>query len=236
LVAISNKINQPTEANTNVAALDVKSIISGSTSWAFTTTGFSSTNATIRGAMAAIGIGRYVTISGSATTAGNLGTFLVTGFTDDGTTATITLSGFSGTAEAALSGSVVSVRELFFDDITPEGSSSLGKYVTTPIKFANSSTYLRVRFAANIPSEATVKVFYKTSVGDTKQLAATKYTQMNPDSTIVKVENGNPAFSDIDFTLTGLTPFDGLVVKIVLQSTNSCAVPIIKDLRVIACP
>lgn len=236
LVAISNKINQPTEANTNVAALDSKTIITGSTNWSFTTTGFSSTNATIRGSMAAIGIGRYVTISGSATTAGNLGTFLVTGFTDDGTTATITLSGFSGTAETALSGSVVAVRELFFDEITPEGSSALGKYVTTPIKFANSSTYLRVRFAANIPSESTIKVFYKTSVGDTKQLAATKYTQMNPDSTIVKVENGNPAFSDIDFTLTGLTPFDGLVVKIVLQSTNSCAVPIIKDLRVIACP
>lgn len=236
LVAISNKINQPTEANTNVAALDAKSIISGSTNWSFTTTGFSSTNATIRGAMAAIGIGRYVTISGTATTAGNLGTYLVTGFTDDGTTGTITLSGFSGTAEAALSTVVVSVRELFFDDITPEGTSSLGKYVTTPIKFANSSTYLRVRLAANIPSEANIKVFYKTCVGDTKQLAATKYTQMNPDSTIVKVENGNTAFSDIDFTLTGLTPFDGLVVKIVMLSTNSCAVPIVKDLRIIACP
>ena len=59
---------------------------------------------------------------------------------------------------------------------------------------------------------------------------------MNPDSAIVKVENGNTAFSDIDFTLTGLTPFDGLVVKIVMTSSNSCAVPIVKDLRIIACP
>ena len=237
LVAISNKINNPTEANTNVAALDVKAVITGSTAWSFTTTGFSSTNATIRGAMAAIGVGRYVTISGTATTAGNLGTYLVTGFTDDGTTATITLdSGYAGTAEAALSTVTVSVRELFFDVITPEGSSSLAKYVTVPTKFANSSTYLRVRIAANIPSESNVEVFYKTCVGDTKQLATTKYTKMNPDSAIVKVENGNTAFSDIDFTLTGLTPFDGLVVKIVMTSSNSCAVPIVKDLRIIACP
>ena len=236
LVAISNKVNYPTESNTNIAALDTKSIISSSTAWSFTTTGFSSTNATIRTAMSAVGIGRYVTISGTATTAGNLGTYLVTGFTDDGTTATITLGGFSGTAETALTTVTVSVRELFFDEITPDGSSTISKYVTTPVKFANPSTYLRVKIGANIPTEADVQVYYKTCSGDSKQLATTKYTLLTPDANIVKVENGSLSFNDIDYTLTNMVPFDTIVVKIVMRSTNSSAVPIVRDFRIIACP
>ena len=236
LIAVSNKLNAPTEANTNIAALDQKQLFTGATgAFSFTTTGFNSTNAAVRGFMAGIGIGRYVTIA-SATTAGNNGTFLVTGYTDDGTTGTITLGSFSGTAEAAVSGTSVAVREQFFDEITPEGSSTLSKYVTAPVKFANPSTFLRVRFAANIPSESDVQVYYKTCTGDTKQLQTTKYTLLNPDSAIPKVELGNTAFSDVNYTLTGMAAFDSIVVKIVMRSTNSSAVPLIKDLRFIACP
>lgn len=236
LVAVSNKVNWPTESNTNIAALDQKQLFTGATgAYNFNSTGFTSTNAAVRGFMAGIGIGRFVTIA-SATTAGNNGTFLVTGYTDDGSTGTITLSDFSGTSEAAASGTSVSVREQFFDEITPEGSSTISKYVTAPVKFANPSTYLRVRFAANIPSESDVLVYYKTCSGDSKQLQTTKYTLLNPDSTLPKVELGNAAFSDVNYTLTGMAAFDSIVVKIVMRSTNSSAVPLIKDLRIIACP
>jgi hypothetical protein len=242
LVAVSNIINYPTEANTNVAALDSKQLFTGATgAFSFTTTGFTSTNAAIRASVASIGIGRYITIA-SATTAGNNGTYLVTGYTDDGTTATITLgtntSGgtFSGTAESAVSGTTVSVRELFYDEIAPDGSTTLSSFVTNPVKFTNPSTYLRIRFAANIPTEADVLVYYKTCTGDRSQLDTTKYTLMNPDSSIKKVELGDLTFTDLDYTLTNLSAFDTLVVKLVMKSTNSSAVPLIKDLRIISCP
>jgi hypothetical protein len=236
LIAVSNKLNNPTEANTNIAALDQKQLFTGATgAFSFSTTGFYSTNSSVRGSMSGIGIGRYVVISGSTTTANN-GTFLVTGYTDDGTTSTVTLNGFSGTAESAITGTTVSLKEQFFDEIAPEGSSSLSKYVTTPVKLANPSTYLRVKFAANIPTESDVLVYYKTCTGDSKQLSATKYTLASPDSTISKVELGNKAFSDVNYTLTGIPAFDTIVVKIVMKSTNSSAVPLIRDLRIIACP
>ena len=236
LVAVSNIVNYPTETNTNVAALDVKQLFTGATgAFSFTSTGFNSTNSTVRTAMAGIGIGRYVTIA-SATTSANNGTYLVTGFTDDGTTATITLGSFSGSAEAAASGTSVSVRELFYDEISPDGSTTLSSFVTNPIKFTNPSTYLRVRFAASIPTEADVLVYYKTCTGDKSQLDSTKYTLLSPDSSIKKVELGNTAFTDIDYTLTGMAAFDNLVVKIVMKSTNSSAIPLIKDLRIISCP
>ena len=114
--------------------------------------------------------------------------------------------------------------------------STISKYVTSPVKFANLSTYMRVMLSANIPAEADVSVYYKTCTGDAGQLATTKYTQLTPDGTVVKVDNGNYTFSDITYTLTGMTSFDTVIVKIVMKSSNTAAVPVIKDFRVIACP
>jgi hypothetical protein len=59
---------------------------------------------------------------------------------------------------------------------------------------------------------------------------------MTADGIVTKVDNGNSAFSDIAYTLTGMASFDTIKVKLVMNSTNSAAVPIIKDFRVIACP
>jgi hypothetical protein len=235
LIAISNKINSPTESNTNVAALDVKTIFTHSTgAFAFTSGGtITSTNSAVRAAMPAIGIGRYVTITG-ATTSGNNKTVLVTGYSDNGTTGTLTFD-TTFTGENSKSGTTVALKELFVDEIAPVGSSSVSKYVTNPIKLANSSTFAKIRFAANVPNGSDVLVYYKTLAGDSTELEATKYTLATPDVNIVKVENGNPTFNDVEYSLDDLTPFDNIVVKIVLKSTNSAAVPRIKDFRVIAC-
>jgi hypothetical protein len=236
LIAISNKLNRPSETNTNLAALDnVTAFTHATGAFTFTSGGtITSTVSGVRTAMAGIGIGKYVTISG-ATTAGNNGTFLVTQFSDNGTTGTLTLN-TTFTGENSVSGTTVTARILFADEIAPVGSTSLSKYVTTPVKFANASTYLRVMMAANIPAEADVSVYYKTCTGDSAQLNNTKYTLMTADGVVTKVDNGNPAFSDISYTLTGISSFDTVTVKIVMNSTNTSAVPIIKDFRIIACP
>ena len=236
LIAISNKLNAPTQSNTNVSALDNVTAFAYSTgAFTFTSGGtITSTISGVRTAMAGIGIGKYVTIS-SATSSGNNGTFLVTGFTDDGTTATLTLN-TTFTGEAAVSGTTVTTRILFADEIAPVGSTSISKYVTTPVKFANSSTYVRVMISANLPAESNVAVYYKTCTGDASQLTTTKYTLMTADGVITKVDNGDPTFSDITYTLTGMNSFDTMQVKLVMTSTNSSAVPIIKDFRLIACP
>ena len=236
LIAISNKLNKPTETNTNIAALDnITAFTHATGAFTFVSGGtITSTVSGVRTAMAGIGIGKYVTISG-ATTSGNNGTFLVTGFSDNGTTGTLTLN-TAFTGENSISGTTITARTLFADEIAPVGGSSISKYVTQPIKFANASTYLRVMIAANIPAEADVSVYYKTCTGDSAQLDNTKYTLMTPDGIITKVDNGKTGFSDIAYTLTGMPSFDTIKVKIVMNSTNSAAVPIIKDFRVISCP
>jgi hypothetical protein len=236
LIAISNKLNNPTESLYNVAALDnITAFTHATGAFTFVSGGtITSTVSGVRTAMAGIGIGKFVTISG-ATTSGNNGTFLVTGFSDNGTTGTLTLS-TTFTGENSVSGTTITARTLFASEIAPVGSTSQSKYVTTPVKFAFASTYLRVMMAANIPAEADVSVYYNTCTGDSAQLNNTKYTLMTADGVVTKVDNGNPTFSDLTYTLTGMPSFDTIVVKIVMNSTNTSAPPIIKDFRIIACP
>jgi hypothetical protein len=95
------------------------------------------------------------------------------------------------------------------------------------------STYLRIKLSANVPNEANVLVYYRTS--HSSDLSTVTWKLINSDSSLVKVINGDPTFYDTDYSAINLTPFDTVAVKIVMQSTNSSAVPRIKDLRIIAC-
>jgi hypothetical protein len=79
-------------------------------------------------------------------------------------------------------------------------------------------------------------VYYKTSpVGSTLDFDRINWTLSNPDTAIVKVQNGDTTFIDVDYSEENLPQFDVIAVKIVMQSTNSSAIPKIKDLRIIAC-
>lgn len=236
LIAISNKINKPSETNINVPEIDNRAIFShGSGAFTFQTDGrITSTVTAIREAMAVISTGKYITITG-ATTSGNNKTVLVTNFTDDGTTATVyTNSTFAN--EGSTTGTTVTLRSLFVDEIAPSGSSSVNKYISKSINLANPSNFFRIRLATNCPNEAEVLVYYKTSpVGSVLDLENINWTLTSPDTAIRKVQNGDGTFYDVDYSEEGLTQFDSIAVKIVLQSTSSSAIPRVKDLRIIAC-
>jgi hypothetical protein len=296
LIAISNKINTPSENNINVSVLDNRTVFTGATGafsfanvgsawsasatkivgdqinylgnlytvtiagtlsggtgpthtvglstngtatllYAGKSTTITSTNASVCALIPTISVGKYITIT-SATTSGNNGTYLVTGIAGDGsTTGTITIARTSSlTAEAAASGTTVTLRTLFVDEIAPVGSSSVNKYISRAINLANPSNFFRIRYAGCIPSEANVLVYYKTSpVGSTLDLDQINWTLSNPDAPITKVQNGDGTFTDIDYSEEGLAQFDSFAIKIVMQSTNSSAIPRIKDLRIIAC-
>jgi hypothetical protein len=235
LVAISNRINSPTHANVDVTPVDYVSLFTGATgAFSFSGSTITSTNASVRTLIATIAIGQYIKVA-SSTTAGNDGQYLVTNNTDDGTTATLTLSGVTFASEAGATATTISTVNLFSDEIAPMGSSAASKYVTNIVKLALPSTFVKIRFAANVPSGSDVSVYYKTSLGASGTLDKTKYTLATPVTPATKVENGNETFYDVDYSMTGLNPFDAIQVKLVMSSTNSSAIPRIKDLRIIAC-
>ena len=235
VITISNEINQPTESNINIAELDIVEAFSHSDgTFALNADGtITSTDSDVRDAMLSVGIGRYCTISG-ATTASNDKTFLIKDFTDDGVTGTLTTD-TTFTAENSVSGTTLDLKQAFRDEITPIASSSISKYVTNPVKLENLSTFTRIKFAANCPYQANVDVYYRAGTGDKEVLTDRPYIKIDPDSTFRKVENGSYAYFDVDYSLEDMIPFDIIEIKLVMNSTNSSAVPKVKDLRVICC-
>jgi hypothetical protein len=235
LVAISNRINSPTNANVNITPTDNTQLFTGATgAFSFSGSTITSSVTAIRSLMQTIGIGQYIRVEGTTTVA-NSGQFLVSDVTDNGTNCTITVSNKTFVSENAIAGTTVSTINLFTDEIAPVGSSTSSKYVSKVIKLALPSTFMRVKFAANIPSQAEVSLYYKTSLGSSGNLDKTKYTLATPVSTPTKVENGSDQFYDVDFSLSDMPQFDAVQVKLVMKSTNSSAIPRIKDLRIIAC-
>lgn len=236
LVAINNRINKPSHANMDVTPVDYVTLFTGATgAWSVTAAGstITSTNATVRTLMQTVAVGQWIQVVMSGT--GNSGSYLVTSVVDDGTTCTLTVSGTFQTSETtSTSAQTFSTINLFTDDISPLGSSTASKYVTKQVKLALPSTFVKVRFSANIPSASDVEVYYKTTLG-TGNLDKTKYILATPTGSVVKTEVGDDRFFDVDYSLTGLSPFDSLQVKLAMKSSNSSAIPRIKDLRIIAC-
>jgi len=235
LIAISNRINSPSHTNTNVTPTDYTQLFTGATgAFSFSGSTITSTVSAVRNLMQTIGIGQFIRVEGT-TTAGNAGTYLVTDVIDNGSNCTITVSGVTFTSENAVTGTIVSTVNLFTDEIAPVGSSTISKYVSKTIKLALPSTFMKIRYSANIPNQSDVLVYYKTILGSSGNIDKTKYTLATPISTPTKVENGNERFYDVDYSLNNLNPFDTVQVKLVMKSTNTSAVPRIKDLRIIAC-
>ena len=235
LTAISNKINKPTQDNINVAELDNRLLFTSNFTFAGST--ITSSNSTVRNLMRTIVVGKYITIE-SATTSANNGTYLVTGLTDDGSNGTITVDRAFNTDQAAGVATTLTLRNLFVDEIGPVGGSVINKYVSKVINLANPSNYLRITYAAYVPSESDVLVYYKTSaVGSTLDFEQTPWTLLDPDVPVVKSLNNSTEtpLSDNNYSAKDLDQFDALCVKLVMVSTNSAAVPMIKDLRIIAC-
>jgi hypothetical protein len=232
LICIHNKINNATQSTVNVSPVDNRTVSSGSTYVAFTSTGLSTSNTNTKFEFLTLSVGRYVVISG-ATTSTNNGTYLVKDVALDGSSVTL-----DGVFTPASAGTAITLTSLdkFYDEIAPFSGSNYSKYLTRRINLANSSTFFKVRMAVNVPTNANIDVYYKLNkVGTNIDFATVPYTLVKPNSVIPNTSSVT-TFTDIDYSVSNLAPFDAITIKIVFRSTNSAGVPRVRDFRVIACP
>jgi len=90
--------------------------------------------------------------------------------------------------------------------------------------------------AVNVPTNASIDVYYKLNkVGTNIDFNTVPYTLVAPDSVIPNTSS-TTNFTDIDYSVKDLAPFDAITIKIVFRSTNSAEIARVKDFRVIACP
>lgn len=232
-IAISNKVNSPTETNMNVASLDYTPIVSANTTIGFSGSTLTCSDSNTKKLLAALTVGKYLTISGS-TSGANDGTFLISAVATDG--ATVTVTGKTFTTQASGTAITLNQREMFVSEISPTGGSAYSAYVTKKVNLANPSSFLRVMFSVNLPKEATIEVYYKANpAGAATGFERLNHNLMTPDSVIPNYDNSTNKFVDVSYSLSGMASYDGVLIKIVMKSINSSAIPRIKDLRVISC-
>lgn len=174
--------------------------------------------------------GTYIQLAGS-TIASNDGQYLVYSVDSNGY---VTVLDKIFIAETATASSLIYYFNSFFDEMTPSGSSTFSKYVSKEITLANQSNVLRIRYAVSAPTESDVLVYYKTGTSGTS-LSTVNWTLLAPDKTMPKTTIGSNTFYDVDYTAELAIGFDILTVKLVMKSTNTAAIPRVKDLRIIAC-
>jgi hypothetical protein len=210
----------------NVSPLDNNVILSNATG--VTISGSTITTSTQNDAFRTATVGKFLTIAGASS---GTSTRLITAVAADGSSITFS------SAPAAVTGNVtLTQRERFVDEIAPIESSTYSKYVTKRVNLANASNFLRVRFAGNIPAEASVEVYYKTAVlGSNSSFESVPYSLMTADAPIVNASNSTDQFFDIAYSQNNMAAFDAVQLKLVMKSQNSSEIPRIKDLRVIAC-
>jgi len=226
LIAIGNKVNNPSETNLNVASLDYNVLLSNATG--VTISGSTITTATQQAAFKTATVGKFLTIAGASS---GTSTKLITAVATDGTSIT-----FDSAPTAITGNATLTQREKFVSELAPSESSTYSKYVTKKVNLANPSNFLRINFAANLPAEATIEIWYKTNeVGSTTPFDNKSYNQATITSAIPTSSNETEEFYDASYSLDNLTAFDAVQIKIVMKSSNSSQVPRIKDLRVIAC-
>jgi len=124
----------------------------------------------------------------------------------------------------------------FVDETDPSAGSSAAKHVTIPISLEEQAVGIKVLIGANRPSVANFKLYYRIA-GDGDVLRDQNWTLVTPEAAIPSDENPR-IYRDYQYLIGGqggqLPPFTEFQLKIVLGSTSSSRVPVIKDLRVIA--
>ena len=236
LTTISNKIDTYSYSTKNNEDLDYKVVLTtAGNNVAYSGNTISIADAgSLRSDVTGIAVGKYIEITGTGSSTNNTtDPILVTAVASDG--ATITCDHTFVTQAATTT--TITVLDNYVSEIAPTGGSSESKYVTRVVNLANSSTFLKIMFGANIPAVtgSDIEVYYKLlPSGSTTDITKFNFVKATPTANLIKTSNRN-TFTDVAYELENLAAFDAVVIKIVFKTGNSAQVPRVKDLRVIAC-
>lgn len=231
LIAVHNKVNSATPLNTNISMLDDIVIATNNTNISFEADGVYTSDTATKDKFQFATVGRFMRMTGSSISTNN-GSAVITEVAADGSYIKFNKVFTANTAGDAID---MVFQNKYVDDIAPTNGSQYSKYLSKRINLANPSTFFTIKFAANVPTLSDVDVYYRLNkVGSTSEFDNNPYVKINPDTDIVK-SNSGIEFNDITYSANNLQAFDALQVKLVFRTTNSCRVPRIKDLRIVAC-
>jgi hypothetical protein len=223
-------INNPS-TSMNVVGLDYNTIATSSSviTVDYTNNKFATSNSAMKLLFLTVIVGQYITVTGCSNSANN-GTFLVTAVASDGASITVEQDLLTDTSTSIS----ISVGTRFISEITPHGSSSVAKYVSKPLVFANISTAFKIFFDYNLPSGCAINFYYKISNSiDSSNHKDLNYIPITYDTSLI-IDNNNNNISSGSIIEEGLSNFDTLSIKIVYTSINPHRFPRMRDFRIVA--
>lgn len=167
--------------------------------------------------------------------------------TDPGQGYSNTVSAVIDRSANATANAIVIVQNEIGTGEENQGGNALARYITRKVTLAPGfeSADIKVYLLANIPTDTSIKVFYKVATFGTEFFEEEPWRPMTVESSGVPSENGfveykyrtlygtAPDYTDSAALPTG-EKFKTFSVKIVMYSSNPVRVPQVKDLRVLA--
>jgi len=119
-------------------------------------------------------------------------------------------------------------------DTAASGISNANRYVTKRVDLNNEADVLDVFINANKPSGASIDLYFKVlGAGDDSDFDSLGWIAAAPDENIITNDAGS--FNEVHYSIDpAIGKFGSFAFKIVLRSTNSSNVPVLKDFRAVA--
>lgn len=124
----------------------------------------------------------------------------------------------------------------YIAETSPSGGSSAAKHIMEPVVLEEDAVGLKILLSANRGPECDFLVYYRIATGD--EILSDQNWVLQAEETNNPADESQTVYREYRYLPGGvggsLSAFTQFQVKIVMRSTNTARVPIIKDLRVIA--
>ena len=125
----------------------------------------------------------------------------------------------------------------FVDETNKNHGSQAAKHITKPITLQSSAVGLKICITAHRPKDADFKVYVRTTDAGGEDIRSKTFKLVAKEQQIPSDENPR-IYRQYNYLVGGqggnFPAFTEFQIKIVMTSTNSAKVPILKDLRAIA--
>ena len=131
----------------------------------------------------------------------------------------------------------------YVSELDPTLGTSPSKHITKPATLSQAANGLRIIVKAHKPVAASIDVYYRTTTGDDEDIYNSSWIYLPPqnnppDALYIADGEVEPEFREYKYLAGGidgdLPDFRQFQMKVVMRSTNTCQVPIIRDIKAIA--
>jgi hypothetical protein len=120
------------------------------------------------------------------------------------------------------------------DELSSTGGNQLARYITKKVELAEEADKIDVFINVNRPRSAAVDLYWRVLEGGSSvEIADKSWTAATPNEAI-QVNDNPSVFKEVQYSIDPTGSFGTMQFKIVLRSSNSSTVPLVKDFRAIA--